>query len=180
MSRINVIFCGATYIANTNANGKRVFFIGSTSNNYSQPFMFKKDLQHFKQLTKGKIIIMGKNTWLAIGEKPLPDRTNVVITSNPQNVKGALTFGSINEVLDYFEPDKELFFIGGAMLIQSLASHYEVDTFYITTFLSFTEEDISLCLDFDGYKPELIKSDIDKCIVTENMRTLFFEKYTKL
>lgn len=44
-----------------------------------------EDLQRFKELTKGSIVIMGRKTWDSLPVKPLPNRYNIVITSNPQD-----------------------------------------------------------------------------------------------
>lgn len=180
MSRINVIFCGATCFFNA-WNPNRIFYIGSyDGNTYYQPHMFKSDLLFFKKMTINKVIVMGRNTWSAIGEKPLPNRVNVVITSQPETIQGALAFTSIKEVLDYFKPNKELFFIGGAKLIKELVQHYRVHTFYITSFVAFHETNVSIELNLDGYKPKLIKIEDDTCIITKETHKLFFEKYTKI
>ncbi len=179
MSRINVIFLGG--VTFSPPQEKRVYYIGSYKDgSYYQPHMFKQDLLFFKEMTKGKVIIMGRNTWSAIGEKPLPNRVNVVITSKPETIKGALAFTSIKEVLNYFEPKKELFFIGGAKLITELVQRYRVHTFYITTYISTSMQDIYVELDLNGYKPTLIKTESDVCIITKNSYMLFFEKYTKI
>ena len=49
----------------------------------SLPFHIPEDLKRFKKLTSGKTVIMGKNTWDSLPIKPLPDRDNIVVTSNP-------------------------------------------------------------------------------------------------
>jgi dihydrofolate reductase len=49
-------------------------------NNGQMPWHIPEDLQHFKNETKGSAIIMGRKTWQSIGSKPLPGRTNVVIS----------------------------------------------------------------------------------------------------
>jgi dihydrofolate reductase len=54
---------------------------GVIGNNNSLPWHLPSDLQHFRNLTTNKIIIMGRKTYESIG-KPLPNRTNIVISSN--------------------------------------------------------------------------------------------------
>jgi dihydrofolate reductase len=49
------------------------------------PWRLSGDLRHFKRLTMGKPIIMGRLTWESIG-RPLPGRQNIVITRNPDYV----------------------------------------------------------------------------------------------
>lgn len=46
------------------------------------PWHIPEDLKHFQNLTKGKIVIMGKNTYYSLPEKyrPLPKRRNIVLT----------------------------------------------------------------------------------------------------
>ena len=46
------------------------------------PWRLSSDLKHFKALTVGKPVVMGRKTLLSIG-KPLPDRTNIVVTRDP-------------------------------------------------------------------------------------------------
>lgn len=46
------------------------------------PWRLSSDLKHFRALTMGKPVLMGRNTYLSIG-KPLPGRTNVVASRNP-------------------------------------------------------------------------------------------------
>ena len=46
------------------------------------PWHLPAELQHFKQVTMGKAIVMGRKTWQAIG-RPLPGRQNIVISRNP-------------------------------------------------------------------------------------------------
>ena len=49
------------------------------------------DLAHFKQLTKGGGIIMGRRTFESIGSRPLLERKNIVISSRPTDSEGVLT-----------------------------------------------------------------------------------------
>jgi dihydrofolate reductase len=47
------------------------------------PWRIPEDLKRFKALTMGKPVIMGRKTWDSLPRKPLPGRTNIVITRNP-------------------------------------------------------------------------------------------------
>lgn len=47
------------------------------------PWRIPADLKRFKTLTMGKPVIMGRKTWDSLPKKPLPGRTNIVITRNP-------------------------------------------------------------------------------------------------
>lgn len=50
--------------------------------NNELPWHISDDLKHFKKLTDGGIVIMGRKTFESMGSKPLPNRTNFVITTN--------------------------------------------------------------------------------------------------
>lgn len=73
-----------------------------------------KDLKHFKDLTSGHPIIMGRKTYESIG-KALPNRTNIVI-SRKKNwfEEGILIVGSIKEAVKFAKKiDENVFIIGG-------------------------------------------------------------------
>ncbi len=80
------------------------------------PWHLPADLKHFKELTTGHIIIMGRKTHVAIG-KPLPNRINVILTRDKTfNAPHCLVVNSLEEALQCsasHEP-KEIFIIGGA------------------------------------------------------------------
>jgi dihydrofolate reductase len=73
------------------------------------------DLQHFKELTSGHHIIMGRKTWESIGKKPLPNRTSIVITRDKNyKAEGCMLVHSLDEALAAVKNDEEVFVIGGA------------------------------------------------------------------
>ena len=59
----------------------------------------KGDLPRFKKLTSGHAIIMGRKTYESFGGKPLPERLNIVLTSNRENLE-AIPVNSIDQVAD--------------------------------------------------------------------------------
>ena len=71
-----------------------------------------EDLKHFKALTTGHPVLMGRKTYESIG-RPLPNRTNVVITHQAIEIPGCRVVHSLDEALALFGPDEELFVIGG-------------------------------------------------------------------
>jgi dihydrofolate reductase len=73
-----------------------------------------KDLKHFKDLTSGHPVIMGRKTYESIG-KPLPNRTNIVISRKEDWFQeGILIVGSIKEAVKFAKKiDEEVFIIGG-------------------------------------------------------------------
>lgn len=102
-------------------------FIGKDNN---IPWKCKDDLQEFKQATTDNIVIMGRKTFESIGSKPLPNRINIVVSMNDDyvitqrenNTNTDLYFcTSLETALKYCDiyPNKNVYIIGGAMLIES-------------------------------------------------------------
>ena len=80
------------------------------------PWRLPEDLAHFKALTLGHPILMGRKTFESLG-RPLPGRTNIVITRNANyNPDGCLVADSIPSALALCADADEVFFIGGAEL----------------------------------------------------------------
>lgn len=78
-----------------------------------------KDLKHFKDLTSGHPVIMGRKTYESIG-KPLPNRTNIVISRQKDWFEeGILIVGSIKEAVKFAKKiDEEVFIIGGGNIYE--------------------------------------------------------------
>lgn len=75
------------------------------------------DLQRFKNMTTGHAVVMGRNTWESLPEKvrPLPNRTNLVLTTQQDYVAhGATVIHDIKNILEY---DK-IFVIGGGQIYE--------------------------------------------------------------
>ncbi len=78
------------------------------------PWHLPNDLKHFKQVTLGHTVIMGRKTFEAIG-KPLARRSNVVVTrSREWNHLGCRTAASLEAALETLGPAEAPFVIGGA------------------------------------------------------------------
>jgi dihydrofolate reductase len=78
------------------------------------PWHLPEDLALFRQLTTGSTVVMGRRTWESLPQRfrPLPGRTNVVLTTDPAwAAEGARRAGSVAEALE--QPDGELWVIGG-------------------------------------------------------------------
>lgn len=79
------------------------------------PWHLPEDLRHFKDVTAGGTMLMGRATWEAIG-RPLPGRTSIVLTRDRGwSAPGAIAVHSVAEALTA-APDQELFVIGGGQL----------------------------------------------------------------
>lgn len=81
-------------------------------------FHLKKDLKHFKEITIGNIVIMGRNTYESIGQA-LPNRENIVLTRNPDyEAKNVKVFNNPADILFYIKNSKkEVFVIGGSQIV---------------------------------------------------------------
>lgn len=79
------------------------------------------DLQHFKTITMGKPIIMGRKTFASIG-KPLPGRTNIVLSHSFISIEGVVVVDSLSKAISNNEKAEEMMIIGGAEIFtQALA-----------------------------------------------------------
>ena len=98
--------------------------------NNTLPWRLSADLKHFKSLTTGHHILMGRKTYESIG-KPLPGRTTVIITRNGDyQAPGCIIAGSVDEAIAACKGDEEIFFVGGAELYSQALSHG--DRLYLT------------------------------------------------
>lgn len=94
------------------------------------PWRLPEDLKHFKALTMGHHIVMGRKTYESIG-KPLPGRTTVIVTRDPSyQVEGCVTATSINAAITACGDDAEIFFVGGAELYAQVLPR--ADRLYLT------------------------------------------------
>lgn len=98
------------------------------------------DLAHFKELTTGNAIIVGRKTYESIG-RPLPNRQNIIISREPLVVEGATVVHGLDEAYAAVEPGREPFVIGGGQ-IYALALP-TVDRIYATEVdASFSQADV--------------------------------------
>lgn len=110
------------------AVGKNTRAIGK---NNGLIWKIKGDLPRFKALTTGHPIIMGRKTFESIG-KPLPDRTNIVISRNTASFPGTITVSSLEEAFSKAqgENSEEFFVIGGAEIYKQALPF--TDKLYLT------------------------------------------------
>lgn len=90
-----------------------------------------EDLKHFKHLTTGHTVIMGRRTWESLPKGALPNRRNIVVTTNPAfTAPGAEIAGSLREAVAMAAEDEEVFIIGGGSLYEQ--SINAADRIYLT------------------------------------------------
>jgi dihydrofolate reductase len=80
------------------------------------------DMRHFRELTTGNVVIMGRKTYDSICS-PLLNRQNIVISRQSINIPGVLVAHSLDEAYKLVDKNKEIFIIGGGQIYeQSLPS----------------------------------------------------------
>lgn len=116
MSQLSIIVA----VANNNVIGQH----------NTLPWHLPEDLKHFKALTMGHHIIMGRKTYESL-DRLLPGRTTVIVTRNKQyHVEGALVVHSLKQAIKACQDDAEVFLIGGAELYEIGLAH--ADKLYLT------------------------------------------------
>ncbi|MBD7962857.1 dihydrofolate reductase [Fictibacillus norfolkensis] len=111
------------------------------------PWYLPNDLKHFKNVTMGKPIVMGRKTYESIG-KPLPGRENIVVTRDEHyQAEGTTVVHSVDEVLK--KEAEELCVIGGTEIFKLFMP--VADRLYVT--------EIHHTFDADTYFPEINRDE---------------------
>ncbi|MBO6524034.1 MAG: dihydrofolate reductase [Balneolaceae bacterium] len=109
-------------------------------NNGGLPWRYSEDLKHFKNVTLGNTIIMGRGVFEELNEVPLPGRKNIVL-STTKKYDNVDTYKSLESALKAID-EEEVFIIGGGVLyrqtldmadrliITEIKEEYEGDTFF--------------------------------------------------
>lgn len=114
------------------------------------------DLKHFKEVTSGHTVIMGRRTYESLPKGALPNRINVVITSDAaDNYPGCIVVRSVEEALTHCKEGEKIFIIGGGQLYHS--------TFHLASQLYLTRIH-HIFTDADTFFPEI---DFDEWTQTE-------------
>lgn len=92
------------------------------------PWHLPNDLKFFKQVTENNPLVMGRTTFEGMGGRPLPNRTTIVMTRDPEfYAEGVLIMHSIDEVLHYAEEFSGITFIsGGSIIYQEFLPYCDV------------------------------------------------------
>jgi dihydrofolate reductase len=108
------------------------------------PWHLPADLAWFRQNTTGKPVIMGRKTFESIG-RPLPKRTNIVLSRQPFEHDGVIWKDSLESAVDFVRDSKEIMLIGGGQLFNEYLS--QADRLYLT--------EIQTELDGDTFFPSI-------------------------
>ena len=115
----------------------------------SLPWRLKTDLANFRAVTMGKPVIMGRKTWESLPKKPLPGRTNIVLTRDGSfEAKGAVVCDNFSEAVSIAREQAaedgvgEFCVIGGASLFELALSRAQ--RIYLTEVDAEVEGDVTL------------------------------------
>ena len=108
------------------------------------PWHLPADLALFRQNTTGKPVIMGRKTFESIG-RPLPKRTNIVLSRQPFEHDGVIWKDSLESAVDFVRDSEEIMLIGGGQLFNEYLS--KADRLYLT--------EIQTELDGDTFFPSI-------------------------
>lgn len=107
------------------------------------PWHLREDLLRFKRITTGHPVVMGRKTFESLGSRPLPNRTNIVVTRRPEALRvpdGVAVVASPEEaVARYAATGEELFVIGGGEIYRQTMPM--ADKLYLTRISASPEGD---------------------------------------
>lgn len=84
------------------------------------PWRIAEDMKRFKALTLGKPVVMGRKTWDSLPRKPLPGRTNIVVTRQAGwSAEGAVTAASLDDALGMAGNAADVMVIGGGEIYRA-------------------------------------------------------------
>ena len=129
---------------------------GTIGDKNSLLWHIKEDMRFFRTTTSGHAVVMGRKTFESLGSRPLPKRTNIVITRADRVFEGALTAHSLEEAIRLAEGDEEIFIIGGAQIYREALRI--ADRMYITRVMHDYEGDTSFP-DIDFSEWELVAEE---------------------
>ncbi len=91
------------------------------------------DMKHFKDMTTGHAVVMGKRTFESLPNGSLPNRKNIVLTSILEgNFDKYYEAVSLRDAIELCENEDEVYIIGGATIFKQALEYPGVDTMYIT------------------------------------------------
>lgn len=96
---------------------------GAIGQNNQLLYHLRADMEHFKALTTGHTIVMGRKTYESLPNGALPHRKNVVVSQSLEHIEGCVVCHSLEEALNQAE---QLYIIGGASIYEAalpLANH---------------------------------------------------------
>jgi dihydrofolate reductase len=138
--------------------------------NEDLPWRIPEDLKHFREITLGNIVVMGRKTFESLKGKPLDGRINIVVTSSIEtsSIESNLFFCNITEIAELIKylqekTGKKVFIIGGSQIYKHFMDQCSV--FHITLVDIIIDGDTSAPFSLGELEDNFIceKSPVKKC-----------------
>ena len=113
-------------------------------------FPIKADLERFKQLTIGHVVIMGRHTFESLPNGALPHRKNIVISKSVASFPGCTRISSFKEALEICKTEEEVFVIGGEQVYKEAIM--QADRLYLTEIDALAEQADAYFPAYDEWK----------------------------
>lgn len=130
-----------------------------------------KDHKNFRELTTGKVVVLGRKTLDTFpGKQPLKNRTNIILSRNPGfSVKDAITVNSVEALLEELKkyPSEDVYIIGGDSVYRQLLPY--CDTAIVTR--------IDHRYEADAFFPDLDKDEEWEQVSESDVETYFDLEY---
>ena len=161
----------------------KISIVAAIADNYAigksnaLPWYLPADLKHFRQLTIGHAVVMGKRTFQSLPHGPLPDRRNIVLTSGMSEGvnEGYFEADSLEDAVFLCEHEQQVFIIGGATVYHQCIE--KVDFMYITwVHKTFSADTFFPTIDFDKW--EEVKHE-DHDADENNLYSYTFSEYKR-
>lgn len=121
---------------------------GLIGKNQSLPWHLPAELKHFKEITYGHAILMGRVTFDGMDQRVLPNRTSLILTKDPNYTvenESVLIFHDLPSVLKWYEEqEKNLYIIGGGQIFSLFQHHLD----------EIIKTEIHACFEGDTYFPK--------------------------
>lgn len=148
---------------------------GNIGRNNDLLFKMKEDMKFFRESTTGHVVIMGYNTWLSLGKKPLPNRTNIVLYD--EEIEGVITSNDMRKVIEEYK-DEDIYIIGGAFVYNQALEMDIVDEILITEVATIVKDaDVKVNLEL---MKDFRDEEIIKYFMSEEGYDVYIERRRKL
>ena len=136
----------------------------------------KADMLHFKDITMNHTVVMGRKTFESLGNKPLNNRRNIVLSNTLPLTEGIEVYKTKEELLNNLNDDEEVFIIGGEQIYNLFIN--DANVMYITTIFGDGRGADTFFPEIDRYKWHIISSKIYTPDAS-NSYPYMFQKYIK-
>jgi len=135
--------------------------------NNSIPWHIKEDLKHFRKTTSGSVVIMGRKTYESIG-RPLPNRTNIVMTKNPKGLCDVIEVeNKVKALKEASKFSNHAYVIGGEIIYKE----------FISSAKKMVLTEIDIITEGDTFFPEWEQRQWREVSRTENIDNLLKIKF---